>query len=45
MSNFEKHIKGFKLIMFYPGVAKGYYSLFGLLQDENLYRAIKLINE
>jgi hypothetical protein len=45
MSNFEKHIKGFKLIMFYPGVVKGYYSLFGLLQDENLYRAIKLINE
>ncbi|SDL70750.1 protein of unknown function [Daejeonella rubra] len=45
MSNFEKHIKGYKLIMFYPGVAKGYYSLFGLLQDENLYRAIKLINE
>jgi hypothetical protein len=45
MSNFEKHIKGFKLIMFYPGEAKGYYSLFGLLQDENLYRAIKLINE
>jgi hypothetical protein len=45
MSNFEKHIKGYKLIMFYPGVARGYYSLFGLLQDENLYRAIKLINE
>jgi hypothetical protein len=45
MSNFEKHIRGYKLIMFYPGVAKGYYSLFGLLQDENLYRAIKLINE
>jgi hypothetical protein len=45
MSNFEKHIKGYKLIMFYPGVAKGYYSLFGILQDENLYRAIKLINE
>jgi hypothetical protein len=45
MSNFEKHIKGYKLIMFYPGSAKGYYSLFGLLQDENLYRAIKLINE
>ncbi|MHA8066290.1 BREX protein BrxB domain-containing protein [Aquirufa sp. ROCK2-A2] len=45
MSNFEKYIKGYKLIMFYPGVAKGYYSLFGILQDENLYRAIKLINE
>jgi hypothetical protein len=31
--------------MFYPGEAKTYYSLFGLLKDENLYRAIKLINE
>ena len=45
MSNFEKYIKGYKLIMFYPGEAKKYYSLFGLLKDENLYRAIKLINE
>lgn len=45
MSNFEGYIKGYKLIMFYPGVAKNYYSLFGLLKDENLYRAIKLINE
>ena len=44
MNNFEKHIKGFKLIIFYPGEAKNYYSLFGLLKDENLYRAIKLIN-
>lgn len=45
MSNFEKYIKRYKLIMFYPGKAKDYYSLFGLLKDENLYRAIKLINE
>lgn len=45
MSNFESFIKGYKLIMFYPGEAKNYYSLFGLLKDENLYRAIKLINE
>lgn len=45
MSNFEGYIKGYKLIMFYPGEAKKYYSLFGLLKDENLYRAIKLINE
>jgi len=43
-NNFEKHITGYKLIMFYPGKAKTYYSLFGLLKDENLYRAIKLIN-
>ena len=45
MNNFEKYINGFKLIMFYPGEAKDYYSLFGLLKDENLYRAIKLIND
>ncbi len=45
MNNFEKFIKNYKLIMFYPGEAKNYYSLFGLLKDENLYRAIKLINE
>jgi DNA-dependent RNA polymerase auxiliary subunit epsilon len=45
MNNFEKYVKGYKLIMFYPGEVKDYYSLFGLLKDENLYRAIKLINE
>ena len=45
MNNFEKYINGYKLIMFYPGEAKTYYSLFGLLKDENLYRAIKLIND
>ncbi|RXP53135.1 DUF1788 domain-containing protein [Lutibacter sp. HS1-25] len=45
MSKFEGFINGYKLIMFYPGEAKEYYSLFGLLKDENLYRAIKLINE
>lgn len=45
MNKFEKYINGFKLIMFYPGQAKDYYSLFGLLKDENLYRAIKLLNE
>lgn len=46
MSNFEKFINegNYKLILFYPGIAKNYYSLFGLLKDENLYRAIKLIN-
>jgi hypothetical protein len=43
-NNFEKYVKHYKLIMFYPGEAKEYYSLFGLLKDENLYRAIKLIN-
>ncbi|MCB0517805.1 MAG: DUF1788 domain-containing protein [Lewinellaceae bacterium] len=45
MNNFEKYISGYKLILFYPGKVKDYYHLFGLLNDENLYRAIKLINQ
>jgi hypothetical protein len=45
MSNFEKYIQGYKMIIFYPGKAKQYYSMFGLLDDEHLYRAIKLIND
>ena len=45
MNNFEQFINGYKLIMFYPGTVKEYYSLFGILKDENLYRAIKLIND
>jgi hypothetical protein len=45
MNNFEKYISGYKLILFYPGEAKEHYNLFSLLNDENLYRAIKLINE
>ncbi len=44
MNNFEKFIHGYKLILFYPGEAKDYYHLFKLLDDENLYRAIRLIN-
>lgn len=44
MSNFEKHISGYKLILFYPGEVKENYNLFNVLNDENLYRAIKLIN-
>lgn len=45
MNNFEKYIENkFKMILFYPGEAKDYYNLFGMLNDENLYRAIKLIN-
>jgi len=44
LSNFEKYIKGYKIILFYPGSAKEHYSLFNLLNDENPYRAIKLIN-
>lgn len=44
MNNFEKYIDGYKMILFYPGEAKEYYHLFKLLNDENLYRAIRLIN-
>jgi len=43
MSNFEKYIFGYKLILFYPGEVKENYSLFKILNDENLYRAIQLI--
>ncbi|MCK9411438.1 MAG: DUF1788 domain-containing protein [Prolixibacteraceae bacterium] len=46
LNNFEKYFIGekYKLILFYPGEVKDYYSLFKLLNDENPYRAIKLIN-
>lgn len=44
LSNFEKYISGYKIILFYPGTAKDNYSMFDLLNDENPYRAIKLIN-
>ena len=44
LNNFEKYISGYKIILFYPGEAKDHYSLFKLLNDENLYRAIKLLN-
>ena len=45
MNNFEKYISEYKILLFYPGEVKDYYNLFGLLNDENLYRAIKLINQ
>lgn len=45
MSHFEGYIKNrFKLILFYPGTYNQNYHLFGTLEDEHLYRAIKLIN-
>lgn len=44
LSNFEKYISGFKIILFYPGTVKDNYNMFALLNDENPYRAIKLIN-
>lgn len=45
ISKFEKYIIGYKMILFYPGKAGENYSLFNLLDDENLYRAIYLINQ
>lgn len=45
MNLFEGYIKEYKIILFYPGDAKKNYNLFKVLNDENLYRAIKLINE
>jgi hypothetical protein len=45
LNNFEKNIGKYKLIVFYPGKVKPSYSLFGLVNDENLYRATTLIND
>jgi hypothetical protein len=45
MNNFEKYIQKYKIILFYPGEVKENYNLFKLLNDENLYRAIHLINQ
>jgi hypothetical protein len=45
LNNFEKHIGKYKLIIFYPGKVKPSYNLFGLINDENLYRATTLIND
>jgi hypothetical protein len=45
LNNFERYINyKYKIILFYPGTVKGNYNLFGLLNDENIYRAIKLLN-
>ncbi|MFZ4564396.1 MAG: BREX protein BrxB domain-containing protein [Bacteroidales bacterium] len=45
MNRFEKNISGYKMILFYPGEVKENYNLFKILNDEHLYRAIKLINQ
>ncbi len=45
MNLFEGYVSNYKIILFYPGSADKYYNLFKVLNDENLYRAIKLINE
>ena len=45
MSHYEGYIKDrFKLILFYPGTFNQIFHLLGALEDEHLYRAIKLIN-
>jgi hypothetical protein len=47
LNNYEKYIGEFpyKMIVFYPGKVKPSYNLFGLVNDENLYRATTLIND
>lgn len=43
LNKFEKLIKEFKIIVFYPGEYKdSRYSLFGVLNDDNIYRANNL---
>lgn len=45
ISNFEKYTTGkFKVVVFYPGRVDQFCHLFDRLNDENPYRAIKLIN-
>ena len=40
LKNTEKYIKNFKIIVFYPGeFSDDTYSLFGILNDDNVYRA------
>lgn len=45
LSKLEQYISGYKLIIFYPGTHDNNYKLFSLLNDDNPYRAIKLINK
>ncbi len=43
LNNFQKYIKNYKLIIFYPGEYRnGSYYLFGKLDDKHLYRASRL---
>lgn len=45
ISNFEKYTTGkFKVVVFYPGRVDQFCHLFDKLNDDNPYRAIKLIN-
>lgn len=45
LNNFEKNVGKYKIIVFYPGKLRPKYNLFGLVDDENLYRATSLIND
>ncbi len=45
VSLFEGKVTNFKLILFYPGNAGKNNNLFKILNDQNAYRAIKLINQ
>jgi len=47
LNKFERFFIGeaYKMILFFPGEVNDNYSLFNLLNDENPYRAIKLINQ
>ena len=46
ISNFEKYTTGkFKVVVFYPGRVDQFCHLFDKLNDDNPYRAIKLIND
>ena len=43
LKNIEKHIKGYKIIVFYPGKYENKnYQLFNEFNDENIYRAVPI---
>jgi len=43
LKNFEEHVKGYKLILFYPGKYENKnYQLFYEFNDENIYRAVPI---
>lgn len=45
INKFEKYITNYKIVLFYPGKYDGDFELFGMLDDKNPYRTIKLIND
>lgn len=43
LKNYEEHVKGYKLIVFYPGKYENRnYRLFDEFNDENIYRAVPI---